>query len=51
MAVDCPVPAQLEAGRYLEQMAEQPEGPCRDSGHSKGGNVAVYAAANYTDAV
>jgi hypothetical protein len=39
------IPAQLEAVRYLEKMAGMVEGPLRLGGHSKGGNLAVYAAA------
>ncbi len=39
------VPAQREAVKYLEKAAENFEGPIRLSGHSKGGNLSVYAAA------
>jgi hypothetical protein len=39
------VPAQREAVLYLEKMAKQISGPLRAGGHSKGGNLAVYAAA------
>jgi hypothetical protein len=38
------VPAQLEAVSYLEKMAKKIKGPLRLGGHSKGGNLAVYAA-------
>jgi len=38
------VPAQLEAVRYLEKMAQKIHGPLRIGGHSKGGNLAIYAA-------
>jgi hypothetical protein len=38
------VPAQLEAVSYLEEMAKKLRGPLRIGGHSKGGNLAVYAA-------
>jgi len=38
------VPAQLEAERYLEEMAKKIKGPLRLGGHSKGGNLAIYAA-------
>jgi hypothetical protein len=38
------VPAQLEAVKYLEVMSRQIKGPLRTGGHSKGGNLAVYAA-------
>jgi hypothetical protein len=40
------VPAQLEAVDYLEKMAKKIEGPLQLGGHSKGGNLAVYAAAH-----
>ncbi len=46
MAFQYPVPAQEEAARYLEQAADHCEGTLRLGGHSKGGNLAVYAAAN-----
>jgi hypothetical protein len=39
------VPAQREAVWYLEKMAKKISGPLRLGGHSKGGNLAVYAAA------
>ncbi|MBQ9783172.1 MAG: DUF2974 domain-containing protein [Clostridia bacterium] len=39
-----PVPAQLVAVRYLEQAAATLEGDFYVGGHSKGGNLAVYAA-------
>lgn len=38
------VPSQLEAVSYLEQVAEKVTGGLRLGGHSKGGNLAVYAA-------
>lgn len=38
------VPSQLEAVSYLEQVAEKVTGRIRLGGHSKGGNLAVYAA-------
>jgi len=38
------IPAQQEAVKYLEKMASLTSGPLRVSGHSKGGNLAVYAA-------
>jgi len=40
------IPAQLEAVKYLEKMACVIKGPLCIGGHSKGGNLAVYAAAN-----
>ncbi|MDR2184389.1 MAG: DUF2974 domain-containing protein [Treponema sp.] len=40
-----PVPSQLEAAVYLETMAKRIRtGPLLPGGHSKGGNLAVYAA-------
>ena len=40
-----PVPAQLEAVSYLEALAEEREESIYVGGHSKGGNLAVYALA------
>jgi len=40
------IPSQLEAVEYLEKMASKFKCPLRLVGHSKGGNLAVYAAAN-----
>lgn len=40
-----PVPAQEYAASYLHQAARISRGPVYVSGHSKGGNLAVYAAA------
>jgi hypothetical protein len=40
------IPSQLEAVKYLEKMAARIKGPLRIGGHSKGGNLAIYAAAN-----
>lgn len=51
MAFDCPVPAQREAVRYLEAVAAAVPGPLRVSGHSKGGNLATYAAARCAEEV
>ena len=39
------VPAQLEAVNYLNAVAERTTGPLYVGGHSKGGNLAIYAAA------
>ena len=44
MAFLCPVPAQREAADYLARAAER-ESRLILGGHSKGGNLAVYAAA------
>jgi uncharacterized tellurite resistance protein B-like protein len=38
------IPAQLEAVDYLEKAARLFKGPFNTGGHSKGGNLAVYAA-------
>ena len=38
------VPAQIEAMQYLEKMAHKTKGALRVCGHSKGGNLAIYAA-------
>lgn len=38
------VPAQVEAAAYLEQTLSQTKRPSYVGGHSKGGNLAVYAA-------
>ena len=40
-----PVPAQEEAAAYLDEVAGKTAGPLYVGGHSKGGNLAVYAAA------
>lgn len=44
MASRCPVPSQREAHAYLERIAAAVDGPLYIGGHSKGGNLAVYAA-------
>lgn len=40
----CPVPSQKAAAEYLESVAAFHRGDIRLGGHSKGGNLAVYAA-------
>lgn len=45
LAFICPVPAQTSGAAYINEMASLTELPLRVGGHSKGGNVAVYAAA------
>lgn len=40
------VPAQNDAVHYLEMIASKTHGPIYLGGHSKGGNLAVYAALN-----
>lgn len=44
MSFSSPVPSQKEAVNYLETLARQTVGPLYIGGHSKGGNLAVYAA-------
>lgn len=46
MAFQSPVPAQKRALSYLEEAAGQGGGPLVLLGHSKGGNLAVYAASH-----
>ena len=51
MALSGAVPAQRDAADYLAWAASAYDGPLRVGGHSKGGNLAVYAAANAPTAV
>ena len=51
MSFTLPVPAQTLAEQYLRTAAEQLPGRFILGGHSKGGNLAVYAAAACPDAV
>ena len=51
MAFITPVPAQREAAEYLERWAPRLGNPLRVGGHSKGGNMAVYAAVHASPAV
>lgn len=46
MSFESPVPAQMEALTYLERIALLTDRPLLVAGHSKGGNLAVYAAAH-----
>lgn len=46
MAFQYPVPSQKDALLYLSEAALHCTGKIRVGGHSKGGNLAVYAAAN-----
>lgn len=46
MAYECPIPSQSEAQAYLEQAAALTDGRIYVGGHSKGGNLAVYAASS-----
>lgn len=45
MGFVCPVPAQKLAVEYLEKISHKINGQFIVSGHSKGGNLAIYAAA------
>ncbi len=47
----CPVPAQVDALTYLLDAAKLFPGSLRVGGHSKGGNLAVYAATHAPDHV
>lgn len=44
MSFTLPVPAQKEAAQYLKEVMRKPFAQYRIGGHSKGGNLAVYAA-------
>ncbi|MCR4883312.1 MAG: DUF2974 domain-containing protein [Clostridiales bacterium] len=46
MSYASPVPAQLSAISYLENAAARTEGDIYLTGHSKGGNLAVYSASH-----
>ena len=46
-----PIPAQKEAMLFLETVAKNTSGRIYLGGHSKGGNLAVYAAVKVSDAV
>lgn len=50
MAFLYPVPSQEEAARYLDEAASHCAGKLLVGGHSKGGNLAVYAAMNCSEA-
>lgn len=45
------VPSQIDAANYLNNMAEKYSSAIRVGGHSKGGNLAIYAAAFCTKEV
>lgn len=49
MSLAMPVPAQLEAVNYLNLIGSESNCKIRVGGHSKGGNLAVYAAMNCED--
>lgn len=44
MAFITPIPSQIEAVTYLQQAAAKHWGKIRVAGHSKGGNLAIYAS-------
>jgi hypothetical protein len=46
MSFSTVIPAQLEAVSYLEKAAKRITGPLLIGGHSKGGNLAIYAASS-----
>lgn len=45
LSFDCPVPAQRRAVKYLDEVSRVLHCPIRVGGHSKGGNLAMFAAA------
>jgi hypothetical protein len=45
MSFSAVIPAQIEAVSYLQKIAKKINGPLIPGGHSKGGNLAIYAAA------
>lgn len=49
MAFSPSVPSQMEAVRYVENVASRTSGRLWCGGHSKGGNLAVYAGMNCAD--
>ncbi len=51
LSFTCPVPAQISAVEYLSAVAQKHPLPLRVGGHSKGGNLAVYAAACVAPAI
>lgn len=51
MSFECPVPAQQAALDYLNRLAARTHGPLYLGGHSKGGNLAVYAGASCDESV
>lgn len=51
MAYEDEVPSQHDALAYLSRIAEKYQGDLSITGHSKGGNLAVYAAANSEDGI
>ncbi len=46
-----PVPAQIESLHYFQESAMRHDGEIRIAGHSKGGNLAVYAGVNCSNSL
>ncbi|MDO4460159.1 MAG: DUF2974 domain-containing protein [Clostridia bacterium] len=46
MSIDYPIPSQKEAFAYITDIALHTDKPLMTGGHSKGGNLAVFAAAS-----
>lgn len=46
-----PVPAQIESLHYFQESAMRHDGAIRIAGHSKGGNLAVYAGINCSNSL
>jgi hypothetical protein len=51
MSFSAAIPAQIEAVSYLEKAAGKTTGPLLLGGHSKGGNLAIYAASSCAKAI
>ena len=51
MSFMTPIPAQIEAVAYLNETAVDLKQAIRMGGHSKGGNLAIYAAVNCKDEI
>ncbi len=51
MSFEASVPAQLDALEYMREIAAARRGTLRGGGHSKGGNLAVYASAMCGDRI
>ncbi len=51
MAFTCPVPSQRSGVDYLNVIANKVSGKLRVGGHSKGGNIAIYAATYCNESV
>ena len=51
LACQTPVPAQIQAVKYLNSVANETEGDMILMGHSKGGNLAIYSAVHVSDEI